>query len=286
MKVVLPERKKMRSKQLIIYIIIMCTCFTCICVAFYVQFFARINIARLIGIQTETEFGKKTEEETDLLKAEFEQLFENRINYEGDKSDKKKEKDKEIVYTEYKKKESKLNSYDIEVHIPKINIDNKIIDEYNKEIDSIFTSKTEEILKSQNKNIIYSVEYQANIQEDILSIIIKSNLKEGANAQKVMIKTYNYDLRNNKEISLQEVIDIEQINKNNVQDKIKKEIETEQKKVEDLKRLGYNIYSRNTNDDMYKLENTEEFYLANNTLYIIYAYGNKTLTSEVDLIII
>lgn len=286
MKVILPEKKKIRKRQLIIYIIIMCTCFACICVAFYVQFFARINIARLIGIQTETVFGNKTEEETELLKAEFEHIFSNTINSENDKPDKKKDKDKDIVYTQYEKKESKLNSYDIEVHIPQINIDNKVIEAYNKEIEDIFVSKIAEILKSENKNIIYSVEYQANIQDDILSLIIKSNLKEGASAQKVIVKTYNYDLRNNKEITLQEVINIEQINKNDIQNKINKEIETEQKKVEDLKKLGYNIYSRDVTNDMYKIEKTQEFYLTNNILYIIYAYGNKTLTSEMDLIII
>ena len=49
---------------------------------------------------------------------------------------------------------------------------------------------------------------------------------------------------------------------------------------------GYNVYVRNPNDDMYKLENTPNFFLGKNkTLYLVYAYGNNDYTSETDLII-
>ena len=71
-----------------------------------------------------------------------------------------------------------------------------------------------------------------------------------------------------------------------IQEKIKSEISVEQKKVEDLKQLGYNIYSRDITSNMYHIENSQEFYLTSDTLYIIYAYGNETFTSEVDLIVI
>ena len=120
----------------------------------------------------------------------------------------------------------------------------------------------------------------------ILSLIIKSNLREGSKAQKVIIQTYNYDLRNNKKITLEEVLKIEQLDKQVIQNKIEDEIKIEQKKSEDLKSLGYNVYQRNIKSDIYKLENSTEFYLTNNTLYIIYAYGNATSTSEMDLVII
>ena len=116
--------------------------------------------------------------------------------------------------------------------------------------------------------------------------MVKSNLKEGANAQKVIIQTYNYDLRNNKEVTLEEVLKIEQLNKNDIQERIKKQIQEEQEKVESLKQVGYNIYNRDITNNMYELKNSTEFYLTDNTLYIIYAYGNTTSTSEMDLIII
>ena len=88
-------------------------------------------------------------------------------------------------------------------------------------------------------------------------------MKEGSSAQRVIIETFNYDLKNNKEVTLEEVL-----------------------KIENLKNLGYNIYSRDVTSNIYNIENTKEFYLTANTLYVIYAYGNGTFTSEMDLIVI
>lgn len=285
MKVVLPEKNKIKKRQLILYIVIMVVCIISVIIAFYVQFYARIDIGRLIGFDTQGEFGKKTEEQIALLQTEFDQIFTNRFENPEDAETKKIEEDKPIIYTKTEKKESKLNSYDLEVYIPYINIDNTIIETYNKEIEQ-FVNKTNSILQSQNKNTIYTVEYVANVQNEILSLMIRSNLKEGSSAQRVIIETYNYDLRNNKEITLEEVLRIQGLNNLDIQKKIQNEIETEQRKVEDLKNLGYNIYSRDITNDRYELKNTKQFYLTENTLYIIYAYGNETFTSEMDLIII
>ena len=287
MKVQLPDKIKISKKQWIIYISIAIVCIISIIISFYVQFYARIDIGKLIGIKEKNELGNKTEEETQALITDFEQIFKNNIeDYELQISVKSKQEEKPIVYTNTEKKESKSNNYDIEVHIPYINIDNEIIDQYNKEI-SDFENKTNSILKGENQNnTIYTVEYAANIKDDILSLVIRSNLKEGSSAQRVIIQTYNYDLRNNKEISLEEMLKIKGADKNEVQNKIDTQIQKEQKKVEDLKKLGYDIYSRDTKSEEYKVENTKEFYLSNNTIYIIYAYGNETFTSETDLIVI
>ena len=220
------------------------------------------------------------------MEAEFDNIFTNSlINQENQGEDKKKDTSKELVYIDVEKKESKLNSYDLEVHIPKINIDNPVIDKYNEDIQA-FVDKTNEVLESENRNIIYTVEYVANVQQDILSLMIRSNLKEGSSAQRVIIETYNYDLRNNKEISLEEVLDIEYVDKQIVQEKIDSKISSEQRKVEDLKQLGYDIYSRDTSSEQYYIENTKQFYLTDNVLYIIYPYGNENFTSEMDLVII
>lgn len=285
MKVVLPEEKTFNKKQLTIYITIIVICALSIIIAFYVQFYARIDIGRLLGFEAESKLGNKTEEEIEELKAEFDQIFTNSIENGEGQDNKKIENNQPLVYTKTEKKESKLNCYDVEVHIPYININNEIIEKYNKEIED-FVEKTNHVLESENENIVYTVEYVANVQNDILSLIISSNLKEGASAQRVIIQTYNYDLRNNKEVTLEEALRIENINQNQLQEKIKTEISLQQKKVEDLKNLGYNIYSRDVKSDIYKIENSKEFYLTKDTLYIIYAYGNETFTSETDLIII
>lgn len=286
MNVTLPDDNKVKRKELVIYISIIIFCVISIIIAFYVQFYARVDFGALIGISKKG-IEKKSEDQERTLKDNFDKIFNNTIeNVSEQNNEKRKDNQKAIVYTALEKKESKLNSYDIEIHIPQININNSIIDEYNKEIQNVFVNKTKNVLESENRNIIYTVEYVANIEYDILSVMIKSNLKEGTSAQRVIIQTYNYDLRNNKEISLEEVLKIKNVNKEEIQNKIKSEIETEQKKVEDLKKLGYNIYSRDVSSDMYKIENTKEFYLTNEALYIIYAYGNDRITSEMDMIIL
>ncbi len=285
MKVVIDEEKAFKKRDIAIYITIILVCILSIVIAFYVQFYARIDVGRMLGFEKETRLGNKTEEQIEQIKAEFDQIFTNEVESTEGQVNKKKEKDKPLIYTKTQKKESKLNSYDIEVNIPYINIDNPKIEEYNKEIES-FEEKTEDILASENQNTIYTVEYIANVQDDILSLMIRSNLKEGASAQRVIIETFNYDLRNNKEISLEELLKIKGLNKQEVQEKINNEIKIAQKKVEDLRFLGYNVYNRETSAEKYQVENAKEIYVTENTLYIIYPYGNETFTSEMDLIII
>ena len=286
MNLKLQDEKPIRKKQLIIYISIIIVCIICVIIAFYVQFYARIDLGRLVGIDREQKFGQKTEEQTLALETEFDQIFTNSLtNVENQGDNKKKDNSKELVYVDLEKKETKLNSYDLEVHIPKINIDSPVVDEYNQDIQS-FIDKTNEVLGSENQNIIYTVDYVANVQDGILSLMIKSNLKEGSNAQRVIVETYNYDLRNNKEISLEEVLAIEYLDKNDVQNRIDTKIAQEQRQVEDLKDLGYNIYNRDTSSEQYKVENSKYFYLTDNVLYIIYPYGNENYTSEMDLVII
>ncbi len=287
MNVVLPEKNRIKKRQLFIYISIIIICIISVIIAFYVQFYTRINIAKFIGISQKDGLGSKTEEQQQTIKSEFNTIFNNTITNDNDTNNSKKEEaDKKIVYTKYEKKETKLNSYDLEVHIPHINISGEVVEKYNQEIENIFVDMAKKVLQSENNNVIYTVEYVANIQDDILSVMIKSNLKEGSKAQKVIIQTYNYDLRNNKEITLAEVLKIEQLNENDVQNRIKTDIQTEQKKAQDLKSLGYNIYSRDINSDIYSIEKSTEFYFTGNTLYIIYAYGNQMATSEMDIVIL
>ena len=287
MNLTLPKETEIGKKQIIIYISIILICIISIVIAFYVQFYARIDIASLVGLKEKKEFGQKTEEEIETLKSNFNTVFINNIENDNDENNGKKEQqDRKIVYTKYEKKESKINSYDLEVHIPYINIDNEVVKKYNQKIEEIFANKARNILGSENKNIIYNVEYVANIYDGILSVMVKSNLKEGSNAQKVVVQTYNYDLRNNKEITIDEMLKIKGMDKQIVQNKINDEISEEEKKVEDLKNLGYNIYTRDTSSNMYDLENASEFYVTEDTLYIIYAYGNQTSTSEMDLVIL
>jgi len=287
MNVTKPEKVGISKRGIIIYSIIIFICMIALLVAFYVQFYKRIDLSRLVGINQEEKFGNKSQDEIIELEADFVKLFNNTLdNKEGNYNNKKTEIDKELVYTTFEKKETKVNSFDLEVHIPEINIKSEVVDEYNKEIKETFIDFVDKILQSENRNVIYTVDYTANIQNGILSVMIHSNFKEGTKAQKVIVKTYNYDLRNNKELKLQEVVGFEQLNENKIQDMINTKIEAEQKKVKDLEGLGYNIYNRDIKNDIYKIENTEEFYMTEDVIYIIYPYGNNAETSEMDLVIL
>ncbi len=51
--------------------------------------------------------------------------------------------------------------------------------------------------------------------------------------------------------------------------------------------LGYKIHERDINNEMYKVENSDNYFLgANGNIYIIYAYGNKSYTTERDIVYI
>ena len=289
MNVTLPNEKAIKKKQMIIYVLIILFCVISIIIAFYMQFYARIDFGKMLGISANQEgsFGNKTQEQILDLETNFDKIFTNNIENDNGENDAKKiDANNNLVYTKYEKKEIKQNSYDLEIRIPTINIDNEIISKYNEEIEETYAKNALNVLNSQNRNIIFTVEYTANVYNGILSLIIRSNLKEGSNAQRVIIQTYNYDLRNNKEISLEEVLAIEHLDKENVQNRIKTKIEEEQKRADELNKLGYTIYTRDVQNDMYKIENTQEFYLTNDTLYIIYPYGNESETSETDLIVL
>ena len=160
------------------------------------------------------------------------------------------------------------------------------VEKFNNEIKNSFQGKAEEILNTQEKNIIYTVKYKATIENNKLSLIIYSDLKQETSAQRIIIQTFNYDLENNKELTLEDILNNYEIKKNDVQDKVNKDIKEEQRKAEELKELGYNIFSRDVNSEIYKVENITEYFVYNNNIYIIFAYGNDKITSEMDLVII
>ena len=47
-----------------------------------------------------------------------------------------------------------------------------------------------------------------------------------------------------------------------------------------------NLYERNVNGDEYKIENSKEYFLTQDGyVYVVYAYGNKDYTNEMDIVI-
>ena len=285
MNVELPPKRGINKKLIIIYAIIILVCIISIIIAVYVQFYARIDIAGMIGIENKDRIKEKSEEEILRLKEDFGKLFINSEVDDIENQNKKQNQEKKLIYTVFEEKDKKVNDYEIDMHIPYINVKNEIINDYNKEIKKVFADKYNKIKNEKDKNTIYAVDYTANVKDGILSMMVRSSYKEGSKPQKIIIKTFNYDLRNNKPMPLEEILRIEKLEKEKVQHKIVEDIKIEQENAENLVSFGYDVYKRNVKDEMYKIENTKEYYLTNEALYLIYPYGNTNETTETDLII-
>lgn len=282
MNVTLPEKNKINKRRIIIYSIAIFACILAIVVVIGIQILGSDVVDNFFGVSKIT---KKTEEEENRLKANFDTLFQNQLENNSSCEVKKIDKNKDIVYTNYENTDKSANNYEMNVNLPYINIKNQSVQDYNENIKNIFQAKAEEVLKSTNSNVIYTVKYEAYIENNILSLIIYSDLKQDASAQRIIIQTFNFNLETNKELTLEDIIKIYELDEKTVQDKIDNEIKNEEKKAEDLKALGYNVFTRDTKSDMYKIKNATEFFVHNNNLYIIYAYGNDKLTSERDIVV-
>ena len=285
MNVILPKKDKMNTKAVILYIISIIICVFAAIVVACSQYFGPDELDQMIAINTNKGLQEEVDEE--LLIAGFDELFTNQIEaYQSNVDIKKIDDSKDIIYPYYQKNEKLENRYDLYICIPFFNIDNDILKKYNEAIEGDFVKKAESVLESKNSNVIYTVQYVATVEDDILSLMIRSNLKDGSSAQRVIIQTYHFDLKNNKEVTLEDLLERKGILITDVENKVKQQIATEQKKVEDLKALGYNIFERNAEDEMYLVKNTDQFFIKDGNIYLIYAYGNEALTSELDLIIV
>ena len=264
------------KKRKLIYIAIGVVCILAIIFAIVIQ---------MIQLSTPK---PKVEEKPVIEVKEFSSIFDNKINkqkFDIGQIDKIND-DKEIVYTAYEYTEKLDGKYDIDVKIPSINIENEESETINKEISDIFKAKAQSIMSNENsKNIIYTVEYTAYINTNILSVVIKSNLKEGQNAQRVIIKSYTYNITSGELIDINELLSIKKDDETKVRKAIQKVVSANAKQSESLKSLGYKVYERNINDEMYNVENISNFFYGpDGVLYIIFAYGNNNFTAELDVI--
>lgn len=282
MKLELPKKQKIPKRMKITYIVLICICALAISVAIGTQILGNDVVDNIFGLNKIT---KRTEEEEAALKVNFESLLDNTLLDKGNYTVQKNNQDKEIIYTEYSKQEKKDN-HELDVNLPYINIKNEEVNKFNKEIKNTFEGKAEKVSQNTDENILYTVKYKASIKENILSLIIYSDLKQSSSAQRVIVQTFNYDLSQNKTLTFEDAINEFKLKKNEVQTKINTDIQNEENKSEELIKLGYNVFSRDTKSDIYKVENISEYFIYNNNIYVIFAYGNDKMTSEKDIVII
>ena len=282
MNVQLPKEYKVRKRDIVIYTICIIICVVALTIVVTMQVLGE-GITNKVVHTNKVQIA--SEEEQLKLRTDFENMFTNKIEGKIENVEKKDES-KDIIFTVYENEDNISENYTLNVHIPNFNIKDENIEELNNKISTEYKQKVNQILNNKGNQIIYSVEYSAYIENEIIFLIIRSNLKESNNAQKQMVYTYNYDLKNKKEITLENIIEKLKYNKNDVQKAIQNYIEEQEKNSKSLKNLGYGIYVRNSKDEMYKIENTKNFFVKNNKIYIIYPYGNTSATSEMDIVII
>lgn len=273
---VLNKDEQKRRKIMFTVIIIICA------LAIIITMIVQIKQLEEVNIPSDNE--NQLEEEI----PDFFDLFDNKVNHQegtiniGNKAN----IDNDIVFASYIKKEKDEEKYELDVTIPEININALEVKKINKEIKDIFQEKAEKVLNStETEKTIYTVEYSACINSNILSLVIKSTLKEGSNAQRVIVKGYTYNLSTGENVTLNDVMGIKQLDKNKVRTEVNNVVTENAKQSEELRKLGYSIYERNLQDEMYELNNIDNFYYGpKGAVYIIFAYGNNNYTSELDIV--
>lgn len=285
MRPVQPQNK-ISIKIKLVYIIIFIVCAVGIAVAIAkTQYFQEENVGRALGIIDE---DSEKEEEYNELKTEFDTIFTNQIeNLQQENININKiSNNYDIVVTAYNYKEDKENCT-IDVAIPYINVNHSSAKEFNKRVNMRYKQKAE-ILKNQisTMNIIYTVQYKAYLQNNILSLAIHCEYKEGDKSQKIMVDTFNYNVVEQREVKIEEILKIKNIKNTEATNKIRSEIKAIQEQSQALIDEGYSIYKRDYSSNMYDILNTTQYlYGKNGMLYVIYPYGNKDNTSETDIVI-
>lgn len=266
-----------KNKVLIIIVSIILICSIAIAFGVYAQ------ITNRSAIKAE---NKKNQNDYEELKNNFQEIFTNTINKEA--TAKLNINYEDILYCEYDILDKKDGKYNIEAKIPAFKGKTETIKEINSNIYNTFSKEIIRFVKNGDANVSYNLDYVAYVNNNIISLVIMCKYKNGANPQRIIIKTYNYDIENDKLLDIEDIINYKKLNKEEMQNKVKEEIKKENNQMKNIAQQGYNVYLRDENSKIYEIKNTPNFFLGkNNYLYLVYAYGNdeQTYTSEMDLVI-
>ena len=279
-------------KKYIFFLVLVLVCLVALCLGIYAQFFYKYSDtdALMIGINIGS---KKTAEEIDILKSNFNGLFNNsiEINSENVRVD-RIETSKELVYTGYNLVNEDENFYSVNAQIPILNINTDAAKAVNAEIRTEYYDKANTIMRKTEGNTIYNVTYAAFVNEDILSLVVKASLKEQGKSEKVTIKTYSYHLPEQKLLSLNDLLEysdllaVKELTLEGIQKIINEDIEKAYNNAKIIAADFGNLYERDLSSEIYKIENATTFFLTQDGyVYLVYAYGNKDYTNEMDIII-
>lgn len=272
-----------KTARYCIYALIVAFCIIAIIVGVNAQFFSTkesdevpdINVSNVVSVNEEIDISNK-----------FMQLFDNKLPQFKDYPNIEKgdlSKNYLYIYSEnpqlpngpYSKKLD--GKYDIVAYLPVFNINSDVTNSFNNITINYFVKMMNDIVLNGTTNTNLTISFAANVNDNILSVAIIAKLKEGDKPQRIMIQGYNYDLANNKEVKVADVLA-----KKNV------DIATANSKIEKVVKSADNtLYKRELTNPIYSIDKVTNFILGRNgELYIIYAYGNQAnvYSSEMDIV--
>ncbi len=283
------------KKRNLLYIAISIICIIAIIVGVYYQVFKNNSGSKKKPnneVNNNNIENQNNEEDLEKIKQEFNSLFNNTFDNQGyDTSTIEKRKgleEQDIIYSCFDMEEEN-EKYNINISVPVFNVKSQVGNEFNITTQSIFGDKANDIILNSETYTVYNIEYVAYLNENILSLIIKSTLKEEDNPQRVIVQTYNYDIETKQRVTLNEVLEARGIDKEQVNEKIEKQVTEASKQAEAiseaLAQTGQTIYKRDLNNAMYVTDNVNYFFIGlDGQIYIVYPYGNSNYTSEIDII--
>lgn len=272
-----------------LYILISLFCIFAVIAGIYAQFIEVSTPGNSLGNRNNEITNEPVVKDAEMIKDEFNDLFISTLNLnEYDTTGiPKMDATKEIVYTAFDIQEE-TDMYEIDIQVPAFNIANEVASSFNSITQATFLNKVTDIREKTgvNSKTIYTIEYAGYVNGNILSVIIRSTLKEGNSAQRVMLQTYNYNLDTHQRVSLTELITLKALNKEDVNRKIKEVVQEADSEAKVLQGMGYNeVFSRDLSNQMYSVDYSATYFLGPDyNLYIIYPYGNQNFTSEMDIV--
>lgn len=272
-----------KTARYCIYALIVAFCIIAIIVGVNAQFFSTkesdevpdINVSNVVSVNEELDISNK-----------FMQLFDNKLPQFKDYPNIEKgdlSKNYLYIYSEnpqlpngpYTKKLD--GKYDIVAYLPVFNINSDVTNGFNNITINYFVKMMNDIVTNGTTNTNLTISFAANVNDNILSVAIIAKLKEGDKPQRIMIQGYNYDLANNKEVKVADVLAKKNVDMATANSKIEKVV----------KSADNTLYKRELTNPIYSIDKVTNFILGRNCeLYIIYAYGNQAnvYSSEMDIV--
>ena len=208
-----------KTIRYILYVVIIIFCVVAIGLGVYAQFFTKEPVQDAYGNDISAGGNIVTAQD---VNQSFIDLFTNEFYSNYDESTIAKVDDtKELVYTFYSDNQTVEGKYSMNINIPVINIQSDVVTGFNNLTQSIFVDKINSVMAGTSVYTIYNLDYTAYVNNNLLSVAIKATIKEGDNPQRVIVQTYNYDLVEDKAVTVKEILEDRDIDETVVENRIK-----------------------------------------------------------------